>query len=34
MALGQPVFMLVMLILIKTAMDVALHLREHRKVAD
>jgi hypothetical protein len=33
MALGQPWFMLVVLILIKTAMDVALHLREHRKVA-
>lgn len=31
MALGQPVFMLMVLILLKLGMDVALHLRQHRK---
>lgn len=33
MALGQPLFMLVVLVLMKTGMDVVLHLREHRRVA-
>jgi hypothetical protein len=33
MALGQPLFMLVVLVLLKIGMDVALHLREHRKLA-
>ena len=31
MALGQPVFMLMILVLLKLAMDVGLHLRQHRK---
>lgn len=32
MALGQPVAMLVVLVLLKLAVDVALHLREHREL--
>ena len=31
MALGQPLFMLVVLVLLKTGMDVTLHLRQHRR---
>jgi len=31
MALGQPVAMLVVLVLLKMGLDIALHLREHRK---
>ena len=31
MALGQPVFMLMVLVLLKLGMDVGLHLRQHRK---
>lgn len=33
MALGQPLYLLVVLVLLKLAMDVTLHLREHRKLA-
>ena len=33
MALGQPLYMLVVLVLMKTAIDVTLHLREHRRIA-
>lgn len=33
MALGQPLPMLVILVLLKIGMDVTLHLREHRKLA-
>lgn len=33
MALGQPVAMLLILVLLKTGLDVKLHLREHRKYA-
>lgn len=33
MALGQPVAMLAVLVLLKLALDVALHLREHRALA-
>lgn len=33
MALGQPLFMLVVLVLLKTGMDVALHLRQHRRAS-
>lgn len=33
MALGQPVYMLIVLVLMKLGMDVGLHLREHRKFA-
>lgn len=34
MALGQPVAMLVILVLLKSALDVRLHLREHRALAE
>ena len=34
LALGQPVFMLVILIALKMAMDIGLHLREHGRKAD
>lgn len=33
MALGEPVSMLVVLVLLKIGMDVGLHLRQHRKIA-
>lgn len=33
MALGQPVVLLVILVLLKIGVDVALHLREHRAIA-
>lgn len=33
MALGQPVGMLVVLVLLKLGLDVSLHLREHRRLA-
>lgn len=33
MALGQPLFMLVVLVLVKTGMDIVLHQREHRRIA-
>ena len=33
MALGQPLYMLVVLVLMKTGVDVVLHQREHRRVA-
>ncbi len=33
MALGQPVAMLLVLVLLKMGMDIALHLREHRRIA-
>ncbi len=33
MAMGQPLFMLLVLVLAKLALDVKLHLREHEKVA-
>lgn len=32
-ALGEPVFMLLVLIAVKIAVDIALHLREHRRIA-
>ncbi|WOJ91998.1 DUF6498-containing protein [Congregibacter variabilis] len=33
MSLGQPLFLLIVLVGLKTAMDVGLHVREHRKAA-
>ena len=32
-ALGQPLFMLLILVVLKTAVDIALHLREHQRLA-
>ena len=33
MALGQPLFMLLVLVILKTGLDINMHLRQHKKLA-